>query len=132
LLNDIDRAIPLLSKLKGMGLELWIDDFGTGYSSLSYLKQLPITGLKIDRSFVREMEKNNDDASIVNAVIALARSLNLSVVAEGVELETQLELLCELNCDYAQGYLYSRPLTDADFRGWVHEWNTQFDRRAAV
>ena len=132
LMDDLDRAITLLAELKGMGLELWIDDFGTGYSSLSYLKQLPITGLKIDRSFVREMEKDNDDASIVNAVIALARSLKLSVVAEGVELETQLELLNKQGCDYAQGYLYSPPLTDSDFRSWVHEWNAQFDARAVV
>jgi diguanylate cyclase (GGDEF)-like protein len=132
LMHDVNRSVPLLSELKGMGLEIWIDDFGTGYSSLSYLKKLPITGLKVDQSFVREMEKDNDDASIVNAVVALARGLKLSVVAEGVELETQLELLSAQRCDYAQGYFYSRPLTDLDFRTWVLEWTAQFGERAAV
>ena len=132
LMHDVNRSVPLLSELKGMGLEIWIDDFGTGYSSLSYLKKLPITGLKVDQSFVREMEKDNDDASIVNAVVALARGLKLSVVAEGVELETQLKLLSAQRCDYAQGYFYSRPLTDLDFRTWVLEWTAQFGERAAV
>ncbi len=78
------------------------------------------------------MEKDNDDASIVNAVVALARGLKLSVVAEGVELETQLKLLSAQRCDYAQGYFYSRPLTDLDFRTWVLEWTAQFGERAAV
>jgi EAL domain-containing protein (putative c-di-GMP-specific phosphodiesterase class I) len=130
LMNDLDRSIPLLAELKGMGLELWIDDFGTGYSSLSYLKQLPITGLKIDRSFVREMVTDADDASIVNAVIALARGLHLSVVAEGVEIDAQVDLLGKQRCDYAQGYFYSRPLTDRNFRRWVHDWNARFGERA--
>lgn len=126
LMHDTDHAIKLLTDLKSMGLELWIDDFGTGCSSLSYLKQLPITGLKIDRSLVREIEKNGDDASIVSAVIALARSLKLAVAAEGVELDTQLDLLHRQQCDHVQGYFYSRPLTDPDFRTWVRQWSAQF------
>ena len=94
-MQDIYRAIPLLSEFRKMGVGIWIDDFGTGYSSLSYLKKLPITGLKIDRSFVKNMQKDSDDAAIAGAIVALAKSLNVSVVAEGVELGSQLKLLDE-------------------------------------
>ena len=104
-MQDIDRAIPLLSEFRKMAVGIWIDDFGTGYSSLSYLKKLPITGLKIDRSFVKNMQKDSDDAAITGAIVALAKSLNVSVIAEGVELEAQLKLLDKQGCHYAQGYL---------------------------
>jgi len=97
--------------LKGMGLKLSIDDFGTGYSSLSYLKQFPFDKLKIDRSFIRDVAANSDDAAITTAIIRMAKSLGLKVIAEGVENEAQMSFLRALRCDEIQGYYFSKPLT---------------------
>lgn len=119
LLNNVDEVMKQLFELKEHGVEIWIDDFGTGYSSLSYLKQLPITGLKVDQSFVREMASNENDAAIVSAVIGLAKNLQLRVVAEGVEEEEQLAMLAAKQCDVAQGYLYSRPIPNVEFLAWL-------------
>ena len=110
LAEDVERAIETLGVLKDMGIQLSIDDFGTGYSSLSYLKRFPIDRLKIDRSFVRDVASDPDDASIAMAVIGMARSMDLSVVAEGVETEAQLRFLKNKQCDEIQGYYLSRPL----------------------
>jgi EAL domain-containing protein (putative c-di-GMP-specific phosphodiesterase class I) len=121
LMQDINKTIKLLKELDTIGTQLWIDDFGTGYSSMSYLKQLPISGLKIDRSFVHDMDTNEDDASIVAAIIALARSLGLGTVAEGVESKTQLELLAEQGCEIAQGYYFSCPLSASAMEKWMQE-----------
>jgi EAL domain-containing protein (putative c-di-GMP-specific phosphodiesterase class I) len=101
-----------------MGLHLAIDDFGTGYSSLSALQQFPISTLKIDRSLVRDVAVDRDDAAIVDAIIQMAHSLELEVVAEGVEDEQQLDFLRKHGCDYAQGHLFSDPI-DADRFGEV-------------
>jgi EAL domain-containing protein (putative c-di-GMP-specific phosphodiesterase class I) len=104
----------VLKDLNDMGLKLVIDDFGTGYSSLSYLRQFPVTKLKIDRSFIRDVAVNPDDAAITTAIINMAKSLSLKVIAEGVEDEAQLSFLREHECDEFQGYYFSRPLNVQD------------------
>lgn len=107
-------VFEVLQEMKSMGLSLTIDDFGTGYSSLSYLRQFPVTKLKIDRSFIKNVAVSRDDASIVTAIISLAKSLNLKVVAEGVETAEQLSFLFEQCCDSLQGYYLSKPLLAED------------------
>ncbi|PWK15701.1 putative bifunctional diguanylate cyclase/phosphodiesterase [Tumebacillus permanentifrigoris] len=109
-MNNANLAIDKLHALKNLGVQLSIDDFGTGYSSLNYLKKFPIDTLKIDRSFVGDIPADSDDAAIVTAIIAMAHNLKLTVVAEGVETEAQLEFLREQNCDAMQGFLFSRPV----------------------
>jgi len=119
LMEDAGAAQLTLRKLRDLGMTLAVDDFGTGYSSLNYLKRLPLDVLKIDQSFIRELHQGSDDAAIVEAVIAMAHSLRLGVVAEGVELDHQLEFLRALGCDAAQGYLFSKPLPADLFADWV-------------
>jgi diguanylate cyclase (GGDEF)-like protein/PAS domain S-box-containing protein len=115
LMEDPERTIRILDSLYGMGLHLAIDDFGTGYSSLSALQQFPINTLKIDRSFVRDVAVDRDDAAIVDAIIQMAHSLQLEVVAEGVESEQQLDFLRAHGCDYAQGHLFGDSVTAQQF-----------------
>lgn len=110
LLSSADVMQPILEELKAMGVALAIDDFGTGYSSLSYLKQFRVGKLKIDRSFIRDVVTDNDDATITTAIIRIGRSLAMRVVAEGVETEAQLAFLREQGCDEIQGYYVSRPM----------------------
>jgi EAL domain-containing protein (putative c-di-GMP-specific phosphodiesterase class I) len=110
LVHNHEENIAVLRKLGQDGVRIAVDDFGTGYSSLSYLRQLPIDTLKIDRSFVRDVETDPDDMAIVQAIIAMGHSLRLQVTAEGVETRGQLETLAALGCDEYQGYLFSRPL----------------------
>jgi len=108
---DVDMTTETLQKLKRLGVNISIDDFGTGYSSLNYLKRFPIDSLKIDQSFVHDIHSDTDDAAIVKAILAMAHSLDLKVVAEGVETERQLSFLKEQKCDQAQGYYFNRPLS---------------------
>jgi diguanylate cyclase (GGDEF)-like protein/PAS domain S-box-containing protein len=114
-MGEVGNTFAKLKMLSDAQIKLAIDDFGTGFSSLSYLKRFPINTLKIDQSFVRNCTKDADDAAIIRAVIGLAHSLGLSVIAEGVETADQLELLRREGCDEIQGYYYSRPLAPADF-----------------
>jgi len=115
LFSNSDVMLSVLRDLKDMGLKLSIDDFGTGYSSLSYLRQFPVYKLKIDRSFVQAMTLNPDDAAITSTIINMAKTLNLKVIAEGVETEQQILFLREHNCDEVQGYYFSKPLAAGDF-----------------
>lgn len=106
------RAVPEepLQKLSDYGLSIAIDDFGTGYASLSVLQKIPVDTLKIDRSFIKDCDSNNDSASIIAAIIMMARGLNLKIIAEGVETAEQLEFLSSFGCDEIQGYLIAKPL----------------------
>jgi diguanylate cyclase (GGDEF)-like protein/PAS domain S-box-containing protein len=126
-MDNPEAMLPMFGQLRELGVELAIDDFGTGYSSLSHLKLMPLRRLKIDRSFVKDIERNPDDAAICAAIVSLARNLGLSVVAEGVETDTQLAFLGTLGCECVQGYLFSKPLPAAEFEAWAirHAANLQ-------
>jgi EAL domain-containing protein (putative c-di-GMP-specific phosphodiesterase class I) len=114
LMDNPERAAGILRELRVAGVQLAIDDFGTGYSSLSYLKRFPVNTIKIDRSFIQDVPADADDVAITHAIIAMGRSLRLSVVAEGVETAAQAEFLQVHGCDMMQGYLISRPVPAAD------------------
>ena len=114
-MRDVEASVTMLEGLRTMGVRLSIDDFGTGYSSLSYLQRFPLSRLKIDQSFVRDLLTNENSVKITRAIIAMAHSLNLSVLAEGVETEGQLAKLREEGCDEVQGYLFSRPVCAEEF-----------------
>ena len=109
-MEDPDHAADALNKLKALGVIIAIDDFGTGYSSLSYLHQFPLDTLKIDRSFVVNMDKSEPSNRIVRSITQLALALEMDIIAEGIEEKTQMDALRELGCQYGQGYYMSRPL----------------------
>ena len=115
LVTDVEGIIAKMNTLKATGVSFSLDDFGTGYSSLSYLKRLPLDQLKIDQSFVRNILTDTNDAAIAKMVIALADSMGLTVIAEGVEIEAQRDFLAHQGCHSYQGYLFSRPLPIEDF-----------------
>lgn len=119
IMADPTRAMEILNQLSKMEIHLSIDDFGTGYSSLGYLKKLPVDEIKIDKSFVKEMAVEKDDAMIVRSTIDLAHNLGLKVVAEGIETQEIYDRLVALGCDAAQGYYISRPVSPADLLGWL-------------
>lgn len=118
-MEDPAHAIEILKRLHEMGLKLSVDDYGTGYSSLSYIKKMPIQELKIDQSFVKNMVRDEDDATIVRSTIELGHNMGLTVVAEGVEDQQVWNLLREMKCDLAQGYFMSQPLSSADLEKWL-------------
>ena len=114
-MKNVEASLQLLNTLTAMGVKIAIDDFGTGYSSLLYLKRMPASELKIDRAFVRDLENNAEDAAIVSSIVALGRSLQLQVVAEGVETEAQRDFLDQLGCDLLQGYHLGKPMDPETF-----------------
>lgn len=129
-MKDPDEAIKKLHEIKAMGVKISIDDFGTGYSSLNYLKRFPLDTLKVDRSFVSDVNTDPDDAAIVTAIITLAHALKLNVIAEGVETPEQLAFLRSLNCDEVQGYLFSKPLSAEEFTALLMERSGLNSRRS--
>ncbi len=118
IMQQADAAVAVMQRLRGLGVRVAIDDFGTGYSSLSYLKQFPIHTLKVDRSFIRDITSDPDDAAIVQSVVAMAHALKLDVVAEGVETDLQEAFLRDCDCDTVQGYLYAEPMSAEAFGGY--------------
>ena len=119
LVDDFSRAVSILRRLKSLGVQIALDDFGTGYSSLSYLHAFPFDKMKIDRTFISDLESNHHSIAIVRAVIGLGRSLNIPILAEGVETPAQHAFLAQEGCDEVQGYLTGRPLAIADYAGVV-------------
>jgi EAL domain-containing protein (putative c-di-GMP-specific phosphodiesterase class I) len=110
LMEDADTAVEALQRLRALGVHLSVDDFGTGYSSLAYLRRFPVDSLKVDRSFVAGLGEDPEDSAIVEAVVSMAHSLHLSVVAEGVETDEQLARLRDLGCELAQGFYFAAPV----------------------
>ena len=129
MIKDTDRVIYLLSLLRESGVRLSLDDFGSGYSSLSYLSNLPINELKIDRTLVMDIDRNSKNSTIVQSIIKLAKSLGLSVVAEGVESLNAYSKLAKFKCDTAQGFYFSKPICCAEFSSWLYhsDWGIGLD-----
>jgi len=125
LLTNADVVFKIIHEMQGMGIRLVIDDFGTGYSSLSYLRHFPVTKVKIDRSFIRDVALDPDDAAITTAIISMSHGLNLKVLAEGVESAAQLAFLREHGCDEYQGYYFSRPLTVDHVTRGLRTWQVK-------
>lgn len=123
-MGNAEQAADSLQALRELGVALAIDDFGTGYSSLAYLKRLPLDTLKIDKAFIHDLTLDDDDAAITNTIIAMAHSLGLSVVAEGVETAAQLQHLAQAGCDEIQGYWLARPMTETDCLHFLHDFQT--------
>jgi len=118
-MKNVEHYTTMLEDLRRLGVNISMDDFGTGYSSLSYLKRFPLTTLKIDRSFIKDLHIDEDDKEITKAIIAMGQSLNLTTLAEGVENEEQLEILRDYGCDYIQGYYYSKPMPAAEMTEYL-------------
>jgi len=125
-MHDVETTVEILEKLHDMGFQLSIDDFGTGYSSLSYLRRFPIDKIKIDQSFLWDATHDEGAGRVVTAIIGLARSLKLKVIAEGVQTKEQLEVLREQRCDEAQRFLFSPALVSGEFEKLVREWKPKY------
>ncbi|MEP5324890.1 EAL domain-containing protein, partial [Marinobacter alexandrii] len=124
-MTNLSDAVAKLHRLNKAGISIAVDDFGTGYSSLTYLKQMPVQHLKIDKQFIRDLLVNEDDTRIANTIIDLGKSLNLSVIAEGVETAEQEYYLSQRGCKLAQGYFFSKPLLPRDFERFVKGFHDQ-------
>ncbi|WP_455212629.1 putative bifunctional diguanylate cyclase/phosphodiesterase [Kaarinaea lacus] len=127
-----NQAMEMLTKLHGMGVKISVDDFGTGYSSLAYLKKLPVTDIKIDKSFVKDMNRDSSDAVIVHSTIDLAHNMGLSVIAEGVESQEVLDMLIDLGCDVAQGYFFCKPQEAEKIKSWLQHSRWGINARMKV
>jgi EAL domain-containing protein (putative c-di-GMP-specific phosphodiesterase class I) len=114
-MTDVAHGARLMQELKRAGFSIALDDFGTGYSSLSYLRKFKPNTLKVDRSFVADLSADSSDLEIVSGIIQLARALKIEVIAEGIELVAQRRLLCEMGCDFGQGFLFCKPLSVEQF-----------------
>ncbi len=121
IMENVDAAVETMKRLRAMGVQLHIDDFGTGHSSLSYLQLFPVSALKIDRSFINKLTAKGDNQEIITYIVSLAESLNIDVIAEGVEMEHQLANVQNLNCGYGQGYLFARPMAFQSIDAWMQE-----------
>jgi EAL domain-containing protein (putative c-di-GMP-specific phosphodiesterase class I) len=122
IVQNIDESLCILKTLKSLGVQISLDDFGTGYSSLSYLRHLPVDTLKIDKSFIDDI--NTNEKAIVKTIIDMANNLEFEVIAEGIENKKQLTLLNEMNCGYGQGYLFSKPLAKREFENLLKQRST--------
>ena len=111
-MHDLESSLDVMRRLRDLGLELSVDDFGIGYSSLGSLQRFPVGALKVDRCFVSRLEESERDRELVRTIVQLAHKLEFKVVAEGVETEQQLQLVTDFGCDFGQGYLFARPLTE--------------------
>lgn len=121
LLNAEPQVVSRLDRIREAGIEVALDDFGTGYSSLAYLKKFRIDYLKIDQSFIRNLECDTSDLVLTEAMIAMAHKLGLKVITEGVETPGQKQILVQAGCDYAQGYLFAKPLPPQEFSELLHQ-----------
>jgi EAL domain-containing protein (putative c-di-GMP-specific phosphodiesterase class I) len=119
LMRDTEDAMSWLSDFKALGISLSVDDFGTGYSSLSYLKRFPVDAMKIDRSFVSELPDDIEDVTLVRTIVAMAQSLNLSLIAEGVETREQADFLVDAGCENLQGFYFAKPMSAKALTGWL-------------
>ena len=117
--KNVEQNVRMLQALRSLGLSISIDDFGTGYSSLAYLKRFPLNTLKIDRSFIQDIDTNEDDREITKAIIAMGQNLKLKVLAEGVENLEQLEILKQSGCDYIQGFYFSKALPANEIQAFL-------------
>ena len=120
-MQNPERAVKILTEIKEMGVRIAIDDFGVGYSSLAQIKRFPIDTLKVDRSFIRDLEKNAEDRAITEAIISMGKTLSLTVVAEGVETEEQQTFLVDHACDAMQGYYFSKPIDHDQFADFLRQ-----------
>ena len=120
-LHDVEKAVEILNQLKSLGILISLDDFGTGYSSLSYLTKLPVDYLKIDRSFINDLENNDSNKTVVKSIIKVAHSLNMKVTAEGIETKKQAEILRRYGCDNCQGYYFSKPLPFNEIQEYLEQ-----------
>lgn len=122
----MEEATAVLQQIRDMGVHISIDDFGTGYSSFGYIKSLPVDTIKIDASFIRDIHHNQESQAIVKAIVTIAKSLNMSVIAEGIELDDQLDVLLKNGCAHGQGYLFSKPLATDDFSRFLNAGNSSY------